>query len=116
MVIQEKVIQEFLRVDGEYLYHREGQELEFKGQFNLAGLAEYFRDFAGFANNRGGYILFGVTDRPRIPAGMASHAIEQFEKIDPEKISGFLLEIFSSDKKTDSRRSPKHYLGCNQRK
>jgi hypothetical protein len=97
MAIQENIIREFLQVNGEHLHHREGQELEFKEQFNLAGLAEYFRDFAAFANNRGGYILFGVTDRPRTPIGLNSSAIEQFEKIDPEKISGFLLEIFSSD-------------------
>jgi Schlafen, AlbA_2 len=97
MVIQEKVIREFLRVDGQHLCHREGQELEFKEQFNLAGLAEYFRDFAGFANNRGGYILLGISDRPRTPVGLNANAVEQFEKIDPEKISGFLLEIFSSD-------------------
>jgi len=30
------------------LHHRECQELEFKEQFNLAGLADYFRDFAAF--------------------------------------------------------------------
>ncbi len=62
MSIQEDTIREFLRVNGKHLHHREGQELEFKEQFNLAGLAEYFRDFAAFANNRGGYLVFGVTD------------------------------------------------------
>jgi predicted HTH transcriptional regulator len=41
------------------LHHREGQELEFKEQFSFAGLAEYFKDFAAFANNRGGYLIFG---------------------------------------------------------
>jgi len=97
MIIQEDTIREFLRTNREHLHHREGQELEFKEQFNLAGLAEYFRDFAAFANNRGGHILFGVTDRPRKPIGLNASAIEQFEKIDPEKISGFILEIFSSD-------------------
>lgn len=77
------------------LFHREGQELEFKEQFNLAGLAEYFRDFAGFANNRGGYLVFGVTDSPRVPAGLSDSARDQFEKIDPERISGYLLDYFS---------------------
>jgi len=77
------------------LFHREGQELEFKEQFNFAGFAEYFRDFAAFANNRGGYLVFGVTDQPRLPAGLSDSALEQFEKIDPEKISGFLLDLFS---------------------
>lgn len=77
------------------LFHREGQELEFKEQFNFAGLAEYYRDFAAFANNRGGYLIFGVTDSPRRPEGLSDSALEQFEKIDPEKITGHLLEIFS---------------------
>jgi schlafen family protein len=77
------------------LFHREGQEVEFKEQFNLGGLADYFRDFAAFANNRGGYLIFGVKDKPRIPIGLSTSAAEQFEKIDPEKISGFLLDIFS---------------------
>lgn len=89
-------IQEVLRTKTSgHLFHREGQELEFKEQFNLSGLAEYFRDFAAFANNRGGYLIFGVTDKPRVLAGLSESALAQFEKIDPEKISGFLLEIFS---------------------
>lgn len=85
-----------LKEDG-HLFHREGQELEFKEQFNFAGLAEYFRDFAAFANNRGGYLIFGVKDAPRVPIGMTEKSIEQFEKIDPERITGFLLDIFSAD-------------------
>lgn len=90
-------VKELLRVKNEYLYHRENQELEFKEQFNLAGLADYFRDFAAFANNRGGYLIFGVKDSPRIPTGLSDSTLEQFNKIDPEKITGFLLEIFSPD-------------------
>lgn len=97
MLIEENIIKEFLRLNGDYLYHREGQELEFKEQFNLAGLADYFRDFAAFANNRGGYLLFGVKDSPRLPQGLNDKSIEQFRKIDPEKITGYLLELFSSD-------------------
>jgi len=71
--------------------------LEFKEQFNFAGLADYFRDFAAFSNNKGGYLIFGVTDTPRRLSGLSERSIEQFEKIDPEKITGFLLEIFSSE-------------------
>jgi len=97
MSIDEDKVKEFLRLKGDYLYHREGQELEFKEQFNLGGLAEYFRDFAAFANNRGGYLIFGVKDSPRIPLGMKASSLDQFNKIDPEKISGFLLDIFSPD-------------------
>ena len=83
-----------LKDDG-FLYHRESKDLEFKEQFNLAGLGEYFKDFAGFANNTGGYLVFGITNSPRKLIGLNSKALEQFESIDPEKITGFLLDIFS---------------------
>lgn len=83
-----------LKPDG-HLYHREGQTLEFKEQFNFAGLAEYFRDFAAFANNKGGYLIYGVTDSPRALKGLSKTALNQFEKIDPERISGFLIDIFN---------------------
>lgn len=95
-MIDEEFIKELLRTKvGGGLHHREGQELEFKEQFNLAGLADYFRDFAAFANNKGGYLIFGVTDAPRKLKGPSETALKQFEKIDPEKITGYLLEIFS---------------------
>ena len=97
MAIDEEYIIELLRVKGSYLYHRENQELEFKEQFNFAGLGEYFRDFAAFANNRGGYLIFGVQDSPRIPIGLTDTSLDQLNRLDPEKISGFLLEIYSSD-------------------
>lgn len=96
-MIHEDHIRELLRVKDKYLYHREGQELEFKEQFNLAGLADYFRDFAAFANNRGGYLIFGIKDSPRILSGLSDSSLKQFEKVDPEKITGYLLDIFSSD-------------------
>lgn len=97
-MIETTTIEELLRTkpDGR-LYHREGQELEFKEQFNLGGLADYFRDFAAFANNRGGYLIFGVSDSPRIPTGLSAKSIAQFDSVDPAKITGYLLEIFSPD-------------------
>lgn len=96
MIIQEE-IEELVRLKGETLFHREGQELEFKEQFNLAALADYFRDFAAFSNNRGGFLIHGVKDSPRILTGMSVKSIEQFEKLDPEKVTGYLLEIFSAE-------------------
>ncbi len=92
----EKQMNELLRKKGEHLFHRESQTLEFKEQFNLASLADYFRDFAAFANNRGGYLVFGVTDSPRTPVGMSDKSLAMFEKVDPERITQFLLEIFSA--------------------
>lgn len=97
-MIEEDRILELLRVTDDGRLHRiEGQELEFKEQFNLAALAGYFRDFAAFANNRGGYLIFGVKDKPRIRIGMSKKSIDQFKKIDPQIISGYILQIFSCD-------------------
>lgn len=82
------------REDGK-LARRESATLEFKESFNFNGLAEYFRDFAGFANNKGGYLVFGVSDKPRKPVGLKPSAKDQFDKIDPECITGFLLADFT---------------------
>ena len=95
--LNEDILDDLLKAKGKTLFHREGQELEFKEQFNLSGLADYFKDFAAFANNKGGYLIFGVKDVPRVGIGLSESSAEQFEKIDPEKVSGFLLDIFSSD-------------------
>lgn len=96
-MIDEATIRELLRLKDGRLFHREGQELEFKEQFNLAGLADYLRDFAAFANNRGGLLIFGVKDAPRVPNGLSAASHEQFNRIDPERITGYILEIFSAD-------------------
>ena len=62
-VLTEDIILNFLKTkEGGQLYHRESRTLEFKEAFNFAGLADYFRDFAAFANNAGGYLVFGVTN------------------------------------------------------
>ena len=55
--LNSKIITELLKVkeDGN-LFHRESQILEFKESFNLAGLADYYRDFSAFANNKGGFL------------------------------------------------------------
>ena len=92
-------IKQLLKVKSDgCLYHRESQTLEFKEAFNFAGLAEYFRDFAAFANNKGGWLIFGVKDRPkRELIGLNEKSATQLDKFDPEKITGFLLEIFSSN-------------------
>lgn len=86
-----------IRDDG-IVRHHESQTLEFKENFNFAGLAEYFRDFAAFANNKGGWLIFGVKDRPRRELiGLSDKSRAQLEKLDPEKISGYLLEDFAGN-------------------
>lgn len=97
--LNQHIIEKLLRIkeDGN-LYHRESQFLEFKVSFNFAGLAEYYRDFAAFANNKGGYLIFGVKDRPkRELIGLTDKAFEQFDKLDPEIITGQLNDLFTSN-------------------
>lgn len=95
-MITQEIINDLLRLkpDGT-LYHREQKDLEYKESFNLAGLAEYLRDVAAFANNSGGYIIFGVTNSPRKLKGLIGSGLKQFKKIDEEKISGYINEHFA---------------------
>lgn len=48
-----KEVEEILRTwnDGTQV-HNESMTLEFKESFNFAGLSDYYRDFAAFANNK----------------------------------------------------------------
>lgn len=96
-MIERDEVLKLIKLNGKRLHRRESQELEFKEQFNFSGMAEYLRDFAAFANNRGGYIVFGIKNAPRIRIGMSPKSCDNFEKIDPEKITGYILEIFSSN-------------------
>jgi len=94
--LDETILVELLKLRSNgYLFHRERSDLEFKEQFNYAGLAEYLRDFAAFANNQGGYLIFGIENSPRKPSGMSSNSIDMFERLDQEVISGSINELFS---------------------
>ncbi|MDB3935845.1 ATP-binding protein [Granulosicoccus sp.] len=95
-MIDEQEVRELLRTKPNgNLHHRESQVLEFKEQFNFAGLADYYRDFAAFANNRGGFLIHGVSDAPRRLVGLNASAADQFDKLDPEEVTGHLLNIYS---------------------
>lgn len=64
--IHKQNIEDILKTrDDGTLIHRESQTLEFKESFNFSAVAEYYRDFAAFANNKGGYLVCGVKDKPR---------------------------------------------------
>jgi len=94
---ERRSLEEFLRgivldVDERgYIRKREGITLEFKESFGFASLPRYMRTIAAFANNRGGVILFGITNSPRRAVGIDA---ERFDLIDPEKITSALNECF----------------------
>jgi len=97
-MLSEEIISELLRKKADwYLYHRESKKLEFKEQFNFWWLADYFRDFSAFANNSWWYLVFCITDTPRTLTWLSTTSFEQFDKLDPEKITWYLLDIFSQN-------------------
>ncbi len=92
-----EMIAELLKLDtsGRYIFHRESKNIEYKEGFNYAGWDTYLRNFSAFANNNGGYMIFGVKDRPKEPIGLGERAAEMFDSIDEEYISGEINKLFS---------------------
>jgi hypothetical protein len=76
------------------LISRESGSLEFKESFNWSNRDDYARTMAGFANAHGGYLVFGVGNKPRKMVGLKS---ANFEDIDPSSISEFLNDLFSPE-------------------
>jgi len=76
-----------------YIKSRESAKLDFKQSFNWANAAEYTRTMVSFANNQGGYLIFGVKDKPRELLGLSG---DSFEELTSEKISEYLRSCFSS--------------------
>ncbi|GAB6076001.1 ATP-binding protein [Desulfurobacterium crinifex] len=77
-----------------YLKHRESSVIEFKENFSFSNLVKYAKTMVAFANNKGGYIVFGIKDGPRIPIGINR---EKFNEIKQERITDFLIEYFSPE-------------------
>lgn len=73
------------------LISRENGWLEFKASFNWAGREEYARTIAAFANNKGGYLVFGVKDKPHEVLGIDTR---KFDAVDPTDISRYFNDVF----------------------
>lgn len=71
----------------------ERNDLEYKESFGLLSKAKYARSMAAFSNNKGGYILFGVKDSPRIPKGVNTAFLEFKQEVFTE----FLNSMFSPE-------------------
>ena len=79
------------------IINREGTTIEFKEAYNHGGMAQYFRTMAGFANNSGGYILFGIGDKPRRLIGLEGKKLQVFEDLKVEEFTKNLQVYFSSE-------------------
>ena len=79
------------------IVNREGTTIEFKETYNHANIAQYFKTIASFANNAGGYIIFGVGDKPRELKGLQDKSLQQFEDLKVEEFTKNLLDYFSPE-------------------
>lgn len=76
------------------LIKREDTNHEFKESYNNANMAMYFKTIAAFANNEGGYLIFGVKDSPHILLGLTEKSLNQFENIKIEVFTSNLNDYF----------------------
>ncbi len=94
---EEKLIADLLKVDSGQslrLTSRENSSLEFKQAFNWNNKSVYAKTMAAFSNARGGYIVFGVKNKPREIVGLQNN---NFDNTDPETITQFLNTTFSPE-------------------
>ena len=89
---------------GGQLSQKENEEWEFKESFSRKTfLDRYPKDLAGFANNKGGTMIFGVKDRPREPVGLNAQKVKEFHGLDHSHIENILSELFSGQIRFDSK-------------
>ena len=87
---------------------RESSTLEFKENFNKGLVSKYAKTMAAFSNKDGGYLIFGVKNKPRIVVGMKDNT---FDEYDDEKFVEKLNEYFSPEIRFERRVI--NYLGLN---
>lgn len=81
-----------LRYSSGILKSRESNTVEFKQSFNKGNTATYAKTMAAFSNNRGGYIIFGVTDAPRTIIGLSNN---NFENMSQEQFTESINTLFA---------------------
>lgn len=74
------------------LKSRESNTVEFKESFNKNSTPKYAKTMAAYANNRGGYIIFGVKDNPRKIVGLQN---ANFENMSQEQFSEAINSLFA---------------------
>ena len=83
--------------DAERVISRESSSLEFKESFGWLSLAKYMKTSAAYANSKGGYIVFGIANKPHRLCGLSGANLKLFEDIDPEKMSRNFNEHFAPE-------------------
>lgn len=80
------------RTSSGHLRSRESNTVEFKQSFNKGNTAMYAKTMAAYANNSGGYILFGIQDSPREIVGLKN---DNFENLQQEQFTEAINALFA---------------------
>jgi hypothetical protein len=93
--IDEKMLRSFFAKDTGGVWHctaGESDEFECKEGFSLRNFGKPLRTIAGFANNRGGYLFFGVKDKP-LGFAVCGLADDRFTDTDQNKFSQTIRSV-----------------------
>lgn len=93
--MDEKVLRSFFKCDESGVWRcsvGETDEFECKEGFSLRNFGKPLRTIAGFANNRGGYLFFGVKDKPDGFA-VCGLADDRFTETDQNKFSQTIRSV-----------------------
>lgn len=81
----------------------ENKDIEFKESFGWASMAIYFKAMSGFANARGGFLIFGVCDEDGGLVGLQEEALNRFKAIDGKVWSTNLSHHFHGEIEWDRK-------------
>lgn len=89
-----QIVQKILegRTSNGTLKSRESATVEFKQSFNKNSTAKYAKTLSAFANNHGGYIIFGVKDSPRELIGLTN---SNFDNLSQEQFTEAINALFA---------------------
>ncbi len=92
---------ELSKTKGNALAKSENDTIEYKESFSFD--APVMKTCAAFANNRGGYILFGIKDQSRELVGLSQSNFTRFDQYDLAKATEHLNNIFEPNIRIDKR-------------
>ena len=98
-VIGDEIIKKILKYDKttKIVKSHESKTIEFKENFIFNSKKDYFKAMSAFANTSGGYIIFGVKDRPRVLVGLEDERFDDFNNMKLENFSVDLNNYFSPE-------------------
>lgn len=99
-VFSQEDLNDIFKVSQKYpdrVISRESSSLEFKISFGWNSLAKYLKTCVAYANAKGGYIVFGIANRPHRLVGLSGSGLKAFEDIDPSQMTQHFNDHFSPE-------------------